>query len=238
MKQTLFTLSSLFFIGSAFAVTPGHYVYGGLGYSSGDFDFGSVENFFVADPNDSDATVTNHRDTDKSSLAFKLGFGYRYNEYFALEGSYAYLGKAKAKFEGTHETVPIGVTQPQKDFAGMNASMTAHVFAVDVLAIYPVNKYFEVFAKAGAGLAFTKTKGSEWNGYYSSNGDLDEYESQSFSKSKARFVPKLGVGVEWNATDKIAVRFEYERLFGMSKKSDYTVDADYDFVNVGIKYTF
>ena len=36
------------------------------------------------------------------------------------------------------------------------------------------------------------------------------------------------------STVKIAVRMEYERMFGVSKNSDYSVDADYNCVSVGI----
>ena len=116
--------------------------------------------------------------------------------------------------------------------------MTAHVLSLDALAIYPVNNHLEIFAKAGAGIGLTKTKGNEWNGYYSASGTLGDYESISFSKSKVRFVPKLGLGIEWMVTEKTAIRFEYEHLFGLSDKSDYTVDADYDCVSLGIKYLF
>ena len=37
-------------------------------------------------------------------------------------------------------------------------------------------------------------------------------------------------------TDKVAVRAEYERYFGVSKDSDYAIDADYDLLSVGVKY--
>ena len=239
MKLALFTFSSVLLTSSAVAATPGYYIYGGAGYSGADFNLDSVSNYFEPNPND-DATVSNIRNNDKTALALKVAAGYRFNDYFAIEGSYAYLGKSTAKIEGTHETVAIGDTSlgTHKDFAGMNASMTAHVLSLDALAIYPLNKHLEIFAKAGAGLALAKTQGTEWDGYYSASGDLGSYDCLSFSKSKVRFVPKLGVGFEWNATNKIAVRIEYERMFGISKDSDYSVDADYDCVNVGIKYSF
>ena len=239
MKLALFTFSSVLLTSPAVAATPGYYIYGGAGYSGADFNLDSVSNYFEPNPND-DATVSNIRDNDKTALALKVAAGYRFNDYFAIEGSYAYLGKSTAKIEGTHETVAIGDTSlgTHKDFAGMNASMTAHVLSLDALAIYPVNNHLEIFAKAGAGIGLTKTKGNEWNGYYSASGTLGDYESISFSKSKVRFVPKLGLGIEWMVTEKTAIRFEYEHLFGLSDKSDYTVDADYDCVSLGIKYLF
>ena len=239
MKKTLVVMSSIVFASAAVGATPSYYAYAGLGYSNADFNLNSIPNYFEPNPQD-DATVMNHRQTDKTALGFKIGVGYRFNDYFAIEASYAYLGKAKANIEGIHETVAIGTETPMthKDFAGLRASMTAQVMAVDALAIYPVNKHLEIFAKAGAGIGITKTKGNEWDGYYSASGTLGDYESISFSQSKVRFVPKLGLGIEWMVTEKTAIRFEYERLFGLSDQSDYTVDTDYDCVSLGIKYSF
>lgn len=182
MKKTLLALSAAMFAGVALAGTPGYYAYGGLGYAHADADIGMGD---ANDPQYFDSFSHNKDDKDSS---IKLAAGYRFNENFAVEGSYTYLGKAEAGFKAINY---------QSEFEQAEASMTTHMIAIDALAIYPVNKDFEVFAKGGFGIARVKNEGS-----YS-------YYDFSFSKSKTRFVPKIGFGAEWNVTDNVAIRAEY-----------------------------
>ena len=207
MKKSLF-LSALVFAmsGSAFAA-EGFYVYGGLGYSKADTEVAS-ETIVVGREY---ATIG----ADEDGVGVKLAAGYRFNDYFAVEGSYAYLGKAEATVSST------------VDFDA-KASMKAHVMAVDAVGLYPVNKDFDVFAKAGVGLSYVKTSAS-------ANIFGDAY---AFSESDTRFVTKLGFGAEYKVSQNVAIRAEYERYFGVSKDSDYSIDADYNLLSVGVKYTF
>ena len=218
MKKTIFALSAALLAGGAVAATPGYYVYGGLGYVHADADFD------MADADDIGYFDQFSHEKDDKDLGVKLATGYRFNDHFAIEGSYTYLGQAETSYDAS-----IDLTVNHREFAQADASMKAHMIAIDALAIYPVSKDFEVFAKGGFGIARVKTKGN----YSDSLGD-----SFSFSKSKTRFVPKLGLGAEWNVTESVAIRAEYERLFGVSKDSEYTVDADYNLFNIGVKYSF
>ena len=208
MKKTaLFAAVAASLLASTAFAAPGYYVYGGLGYSKADTDFAS-ESY-------SEAGYQAAIDADEKSVGLKLAAGYRFNDYFAVEGSYAYLGKADVKVSSN-----FGV--------GAEASMKAHVLAVDAVGIYPVAEKVDLFAKAGVGMSYVKTK---------ANADLWN-EAYSFSESDTRFISKLGLGAEYKVTKNVAVRAEYERYFGVSKDSDYSIDADYDFVSVGVKYTF
>lgn len=207
MKKTLLASALVLAMSSSAFAAEGFYVFGGLGYSKADTEMASE-------------TIVAGReyamiDVDEDSVGVKLAAGYRFNDYFAVEGSYAYLGKAEATISSTVDV-------------DAKASMKAHVMAVDAVGLYPVNKDFDVFAKAGVGLSYVKTS-------MSANVFGDAY---GFSESDTRFVTKLGFGAEHKVAKNIAIRAEYERYFGVSKDSDYSIDADYDLLSVGVKYTF
>lgn len=209
-------LSIALVAGTAMAGNIGPYVYGGLGYSNADVDLEEMN--YATDAG------SLKLEKDEDSVAVKLAAGYRFNQYFAAEVAYTYLGKAEAT---------LNVATKEGDVsANAKASLQGHMISADALAIYPVTKDIEVFAKGGLGIARTKTK-------YSGSAFLygDEY-SEGFSKSKTRVVPKLGVGVEFAVAKNVSVRAEYEHLFNVSKESDYTVDADYNLFNVGVRYAF
>ena len=207
MKKTLLASAMILAMSSSAFASEGFYVYGGLGYTKADTEMASET--IVAGRNY--ATI----DVDEDSVGVKLAAGYRFNDYFAVEGSYVYLGKAEATISSTVDV-------------DAKASMKSHVLAVDAVGLYPINKDFDVFAKAGVGLSYVKTS-------MSANVFGDSY---GFSESDTRFVTKLGFGAEHKVAKNIAIRAEYERYFGVSKDSDYSIDADYDFVSVGVKYTF
>ncbi len=164
--------------------------------------------------------------TDETDFSFKLGMGYRFNDYFAVEGAYYYLGNHKTKVSGT--VSGNGVT------GNVHARYEAkgHMLALDAVGIIPLNDRFELFGKAGVGVVQTRVSGSyDWSA--ASYGDSD-----SFSKHKTRLAPKLGVGAEWFFMENWALRAEYERVWNASKDGDGTIDIDYNIFTVGVKYLF
>ena len=219
MKKTLLASALVLAMSSSAFAAEGFYVYGGAGYSKADTDLYS-ESY-------SDASLDAKIDVDEKSFGLKLAAGYRFNDNFAVEGSYAYLGKADAKLTAVGNIIGYDVD------GTATASMKAHVLAVDAVGIYPVGDKFELFAKAGLGLGYVKTEAS-------ASGTIDGVSGSVglFSESDTRVFPKLGLGVEYKLTKNVAVRAEYERYFGVSKDSDYSIDADYDLLSVGVKYAF
>lgn len=219
MKKTLLASAIMLSISTALAAPEGVYVYGALGYSHSDVDFGTGALAAQMTEAKGYESVYHHEDDD--SLAAKLAVGYRFNQYFALEGVYTYLGKSKAK---------INATTVNQTSDRVRTSLKVHVLSVDALGIYPVTNNFEIFAKAGLGLARTKLE-------ISRVAPAPDVTGAS-SESKTRVTQKLGLGAEWWVTDKVAVRAEYEHLFNVGKESRNSVDADYDVVSIGVKYAF
>lgn len=151
--------------------------------------------------------------TDEGSFAGKIIMGYQFNDYFALEGGYYYLGQTKTKVTYT------------ADDSSDKVKITGHMLGMDAVGMLPINNVVSLFGKVGAGVARTKTKVS-W-----AEGDSD-------SKTKTRLAPKIGVGVEFDVNDYVSIRTEYEGIFKASKSSDNTCDVDYHLFTVGLKYWF
>ena len=228
MKKTLLASALVLAMSSSAFAAEGFYVYGGAGYSKADTELYS-ESY-------SDDSLDAKIDVDEKSFGLKLAAGYRFNDYFAVEGSYTYLGKAEAKLTAEGNLRELTGYNVNVDGQAV-ASMKAHVLAVDAVGIYPVTKDFEVFAKAGLGIGYVKTEAS-YGGAAGYRGEIYEGSGKLFSESDTRVFPKLGFGAEYKLTKNVAVRAEYERYFGVSKESDYSVDADYDLFSVGVKYAF
>lgn len=116
--KTLIIAASLAFLAPLAAVAErGPYVSGSVGSAQLSDDFDGF-------------------DIDADSTAWRVALGYRFNDFFALEGGYKNFGR----FE---ETV---------DFLGVpaNASLKADGFTLGGVASIPLTDRFDVFGRAGA----------------------------------------------------------------------------------------
>lgn len=176
-----------------------------------------------------DELVSTHSDgygsvkTDKGTFTGKIALGYQFNDYFALEGGYYYLGKIESKMNATK----IG-SDSSSDFRA-KAKITGHMLGIDAVGMLPLNNVVSLLAKVGAGVVRTKT---EWT----SEG-MVEYDDKA-SKTKTRLAPKIGVGAEFDINDYISIRTEYEGIFRACNNSNGTVKTDYHLFTVGLKYWF
>jgi len=173
--------------------------------------------------------------TDKTDFAFKLGLGYRFNDYFALEGAYYYLGKTKStlKAESAASTTS---GESASASARLHAEVKGHMLALDAVGILPITDRFELFGKVGVGAV--QTRNSSSYSYELTDNNGSDGDSDSFSKNKIRLAPKIGVGAEFYFVENWAVRAEYERVWNASKDGENTWDIDYNIFTVGVKYLF
>ena len=148
--------------------------------------------------------------THEGSFAGKVALGYQFNDYFALEGGYYYLGKTDTTISTADDTE--------------KAKITGHMLGIDAVGMFPLNSVVSLFGKVGAGVVRTTTKFSDNEG--------------SLSQTKTRLVPKIGVGVEFDVNDYVSIRTEYEGIFKASKDSGESFDVDYHLFTVGLKYWF
>ncbi len=173
--------------------------------------------------------------SDKTDFAFKLGLGYRFNDYFALEGAYYYLGKTKSTLNAGGALTTTDSNSASAS-ARVHAEVKGHMLALDAVGILPISDRFELFGKVGVGAVQTRNSVSV-SYELTANGD-SEGGSDSYSKNKIRLAPKIGVGAEFYFVENWAVRAEYERVWNASKDGDNTWDIDYNIFTVGVKYLF
>lgn len=173
---------------SVMAAEPGWYALGAIGVSHADSDLHDLtvaEAYAVG----YSASV----ETTEAGVGLKLIGGYRVNDNFAVEGGYYYLGEAESEITSSAYTA--------------KNTITGHMLAVDAVGILPLGNVFELFGKAGVGLAMTKFEvGATGPGGHA-----------SYSANENRLALKLGFGCEWNINQRIGIRAEYERTIGAAK---------------------
>ena len=150
--------------------------------------------------------------TDDSDTGYKLQLGYRFNEYFAVEGGYVSLGKATGQSRFTQ--------------GSYNESFKADGINVDAVGSFPLGAGFAIFGKLGAAYTTLKADGSAIGAGVAGSASLKE------SKVNATF----GAGLNYDITDAIAVRAEYER-FKVGDSGD-TGDGNIDLMSLGVAFKF
>lgn len=131
----------------------------------------------------------------KTSTGIKGFLGYSFNQFFALEGGYAYLGKTKADFD-----FRINGT-PTTSAGTFNVAYKMRSFFVDGVGTLPLGEKWNLFGRLG--LSYNKVS--------------SDFEGQPLTllisdndKSKNKFGVKFGAGAGYNLTSAIALRAEWE----------------------------
>jgi OOP family OmpA-OmpF porin len=132
-------------------------------------------------------TVTDFSEDD-SERGYKLFGGYQFSRNFAIEGGYFDLGS----YGFTAETQPSGTLTGNIEVTGLN---------LDLVALLPVGERFSLFGRAGANRA-------EASDTFSGTGLINVPNP---SRSQRDTNLKVGVGVQWAFSDRIAARLEAER---------------------------
>ena len=198
---------------TASAQTSGFYGGASIGQAKVDMDNSSDDSAKLA----TELGFTNISSSqDDSDTSWKIFAGYKLNQNLAIEGGYADLGKFQLNADG----ILNGVT------GKLDGSVKSHAYFIDLLGVLPMGD-FSVFGKLGG--AYTQTK-AEASASYSSASASDSVKENKFS-------PKLGVGVEYNITQSIAIRGEFERYFNVGDDST-TGESDVDVWSVGLKASF
>jgi len=192
---------------AAAAQPSGWYIGAGAGESRVNID----EKDITADLLASGFTTTSFKEGDRE-LGYKFLAGYRFNDYFALEGGYFDLGK----FDYRATTVPDGTLRGSLEFEGWN---------LDLLGMLPISERASVFARVGAHRS--KAKAS-----FAGTGLVNVFiPSASFKATDY----KVGVGYQYSFTDALGLRVEAERY-----RMDDAVGnkGDIDLFSFGLVYHF
>lgn len=155
--------------------------------------------------------------TDDTDISYKLFGGYKINKNLAFEGGYAFLGKYKSEANGIVSGRTLTAQGNVKNYA---------IF-VDGVGIYPASQDLLLLGKLG--FAYTNTKADA----SASMAGI----SASVSESSNRWVPKLGIGAQYNVTKAVALRAEYEYYFNVGNDNT-TGQSDIKVLSAGITFGF
>lgn len=196
-------------IGSRIATAQDSGWYGGanVGQSHATIDDGRIRGGLQAS-----GFATSSINNDERDLGYKIFGGYQFNRYFALEAGYFDLGKFS--FHAT--TVPAG---------NLNGSLKLKGGNLDAVGLLPITGNFSIFGRVGATYANTSDS-------FSGSGAVRPLDP---NPSKRGFNYKLGLGLQYQITQALAMRGEVERY----RINDAVGNrGDIDLVSVGLLYRF
>lgn len=211
MRTTLSTLAAalaLALAGAAHAQTPW---YGGLALGQSkatNISEGEVNDLLRTSGYTNAATSA-----DKTDNTYRVTLGYRFSPYIAAEALYTDIGQF-----GTRSTVTGG---------SVNADYKSSGYGIGLVLTAPVTQGFSLFARAG--VLRTKTEAD-----FSSSGVV----SLGFTHgSSTRTGEHFGLGMQYDISKEVALRFEAERFNklgddstgGELKADAYTIGAIYRF---------
>ena len=200
---------ALALLGSTTALSQevlGPYVGANVGRTRADFDTPATLGAFVGPGFGVTSSFGDDRDT-----GYKLYGGYRLNRNFAVEAGYFDLGR----FDYTLNTRPPG---------SLNGNLRVRGLNLDLVGILPVGERFSVFGRVGAAYAQSRTGFSSF-GAVPVAGSRDEKNTNL----------KVGVGLQYAFTDRLAVRAELERY---RIKDEVRNRGHIDMASVGLVYQF
>ena len=214
MKKNMVLLAILAFSAGVASAQDSWYVGGSIGQSS--IDAKNVARDAANSLRDDYGATGIYSSKNETDTSWKLYTGYKFNKNFSIEGGYADLGHFDVKAGGVIGT-PVSI----------KAKVNSYAYFVDAVGTMPLNDQFSIFAKAGGAYVHTKTNVSgSWSGFTDSSSD-----------SSNDFVPKLGLGAEFNVTKTVAIRGEYEYYFNVGDK-DKTGQSDVGVWTLGVKVGF
>lgn len=170
---------------SACAAAQNSHAYMGLaaGQAHGEFDAQTL--LLHQLPLGSSLGAVSH---DRSSPAFKLFGGYRFNSFWALEGGYFHLGDLGVQAVA----LPTGGLSGRVQLQGMN---------LDVVGLMPLGQDWALTARVGG--VYTRTAVS----YQGDGGLVPRHDSASRSTGSV----KLGLGLQYALSRSVTLRLDAER---------------------------
>jgi OOP family OmpA-OmpF porin len=166
---------------------------------------------------------------DDKDTAFALIGGYRWNRYFALEASYARLGKV------IYKSLATGDFPFDSGFLNTTIESETSGFTFSVLGVLPLTRDWELFARGGALFANDQLR-------FSVVAQGEEFippigNNVSASLSKSRTETYAGLGISWRILEIYDLRLEYQRVFDAGEEITGG-KGDIDAALLGLTVTF
>ena len=213
-KAVIKTVGAVSFVGCAvmnsqFAMAAPSDWYGGfgVGQSRAEVDDGRIRSELLG----SGLTVTSIGDNERD-LAYKLFGGYKINRNFALEAGFFHLGEFG--FEAT--TSPAGTLSGKTKLRGLN---------FDAVGLLPLGEKLSAFGRLGMQYGYAKDS-------FTGSGAVVVAEPRHSTRAGNY---KAGLGVQYDFTDALGLRGEWERY----RLNDGVRNrGDIDMVSVGLVFMF
>lgn len=154
---------------------------------------------------------------NETDTGYKIFAGYRFNQNFAVEGGWTDFGKFSVS---RSFSAPAG---------SVSASIKASGVHVDAVGIWPLQNNFSLFGKVGG--IYTETKTS-----LATSGGVAFVAGTNTNPKKSELNLKYGLGAQYDFTQSIGVRAEWERARKVGDSS--TGEADIDLLSIGLVYRF
>jgi OOP family OmpA-OmpF porin len=204
---------------AAVAATPAFagdfYVVGSVGQAQFDLDQNDLSNL---NSNVLPNGFTGNTSLTKSDTAYKIQFGYQFNDNFAIEGGYVDLGKAKYSADG-HVGAVSYTENANFKFSGLN---------IAAVGILPINESFSVFGKLGVINAKAEADLSAQAPGYNASG----------SASSTNVRGNWGIGATYNLNKQLAFRVEAEQFSKLGDDNSTGKKIDVNLLSAGVQYKF
>jgi len=185
----------------------GWYMGANIGKSTANIDDGRIINNLLQG-----GLSTTSIDDNEDDRGYKLFGGYQFNRYFSLEAGYFDLGE----FDFSAETLPLGTLDGRIKLKGIN---------FDVVGYIPFTEKLSGFGRIGANYAEAKDT-------FRGTGAVNVLDPNA---SERALNPKVGVGLQYDFSQKWGMRLEAERY----RINDAVGNkGDIDLVSVGVIYRF
>jgi len=180
---------------SSAASAQSYYLGGSVGQST---------NKLGTSSSDYNTTATSKTEGD---TGYKLFGGYNLNSTYAIEGGYAVLGRASAKYTSS------GVVD------GLKAQVSNNAWFLAMKAEMPLAYSVSAFGKLGATYAMSK------NQLTASSSTVLNNACSKCADSKSNYNPYYALGLEYDLTKEVALRLEYEDFgnFGNSFRDSSSI---------------
>jgi OOP family OmpA-OmpF porin len=171
-----------------------------------------------------------------STTGYRLGVGYQYSPYFALEGDYVDLGRAEASYSQNpceYEGLGQFACDPQTD----TVSLAATGFVLDGRGTLPINEQWSVFAETGL---MASDSSSRITQHFARGLSSDGDPSGTHTKGNSSIEPATGVGVAWAFSHRAALRLSWT-LFALQAIDPITrgsLNYTVQWVSLGLVYSF
>ncbi|MDE2270699.1 MAG: outer membrane beta-barrel protein [Xanthomonadaceae bacterium] len=227
---------------AALAAQPGWYVAidGGLARYGG--IAGDAEQWVSITPSASPPpgmVVTNFqsslRQHDLNHAGYRMAFGYQFNPYFGIEGSYATLGSIHASGDGRVDMSAANGFLPLEAVATFANTAKLQTWGWELAATgsWPLGTHWSLLGRVGVFDSHTSLDIASAPAPPPPGGLIATFVNEL----RSRWEPTFGVGVGFSPVDHWAVRLDWDRYLSLGNRDTIMGRFNVNLLSLGVVYT-